>query len=122
MNLSKLGQSKSLSKEEVNSLLDFLIIRLPAIFLSLSLFIGGIVILFLKLPGWSIILGIPAVQIGLIFLIFSFDEIARKRYGPSSLKDVRCLNCGKPFLIRWGDQNEICPECQKEIGKKRKGS
>lgn len=44
---------------------------------AIVLFIGGIVILILRIPFWSLILGIPAVQIGLILIIFTFDAMGR---------------------------------------------
>lgn len=29
----------------------------------------------LRLPGWSIILGLPMVIIGIVFLIYTYDEV-----------------------------------------------
>lgn len=44
---------------------------------AVVLFIGGIFILTLRIPFWSLILGIPSIQIGLVLIIFTFDAIGR---------------------------------------------
>lgn len=43
---------------------EFLTRKLPLIFLSLVLFAGGIALLALRIPGWGLVLGLPAVQGG----------------------------------------------------------
>ena len=101
-----------------NTLLKFFTKSLPSIFLSLSLFLGGIALLALRLPGWSLILGLPAVQIGLVFLIFTFDDIARNKVGPQSLHMIPCSVCGKPTLAHQWEQEKICVACQKMIAQK----
>ena len=45
---------------------------------SLALFIGGIVLLALRIPFWGLFLGLPATQIGIILLIFSFDRLSQE--------------------------------------------
>lgn len=45
---------------------------------SVILFIGGILLLQLKLKFWSYFLGIPAAQAGIILLILTFERIWRK--------------------------------------------
>jgi hypothetical protein len=42
------------------------------------MFIGGIILLFSNVPFWSLVLGIPATQIGIIFLIFSYERLSRE--------------------------------------------
>jgi hypothetical protein len=101
-----------------NTLLKFFTKSLPSIFLSLSLFAGGIALLALRIPGWSLILGLPAVQIGLIFLIFTFDEIARNKVGPDSLHLISCSVCGKPILAHQWESEKICIACQKKVSQK----
>lgn len=90
------------------------------ILISLVLFAGGIALLALRIPGWSLILGLPAVQIGIIFLIFTFDEVARGKVGPDSLHMVRCSVCGKPTLAPYWQKEKICRACQKKIAQKLK--
>jgi len=43
---------------------------------ALTLFIGGIVILLFFGGFWGYILGIPAVQIGIVFIIFTFEKLS----------------------------------------------
>lgn len=80
--------------------------------ISASLFIGGIVLLFLRIPGWSLIVGLPAVQIGLVFLIFSYDRMASKKVGVGSLYSLECQQCGKSFLSFEQEKIKICPYCE----------
>lgn len=44
------------------------------------LFMGGAWLISLKIPFWSLFLGIPSVQIGIIFVIFSFDNSAKRTH------------------------------------------
>ncbi|GEM_PF-4337258 len=43
--------------------------------ISIALFIGGTILLISPLGFWSYFLGIPSVQIGIIFIIFTFEKI-----------------------------------------------
>lgn len=45
--------------------------------------VGGLILLIIKLPGWGIILGLPMVVIGTVFLIYTYDEVVS-----SKLEDV----------------------------------
>jgi len=84
------------------------------------LFAGGITLLALRIPGWSLFLGLPAVQVGIVFLIFTFDELFRTKIGPNSLQMVHCSVCGKLTPVPYWQKEKICEECQKEIAKKLK--
>lgn len=101
-------------------LTHFLSKTAPALFLSSLLFIGGIILLALKIPGWSIFFGLPATQLGIIFLIFTFDEIARTKVGPDGLHLIPCSICGKPIIAPLGKEEDICEDCQAKIKKKLK--
>jgi hypothetical protein len=101
-------------------LINFFVRQLPKILISLALFSGGIGLLLLKIPGWSLFLGLPATQIGIIFLIFSFDDLAKKHLGPESLHLIYCSICSKPTLAPLWQKEKICRECQEKIGKKTK--
>lgn len=100
------------------ALLKFTVKTLPALAVSLVLLLGGVWLLALRIPGWSLIFGLPAVQIGIIFLIFTFDEIVRTRVSPDSFHLISCSVCGKPTLVPEWEKEEICDACQREIGKK----
>ncbi|MBI2034541.1 MAG: hypothetical protein HYT11_02290 [Candidatus Levybacteria bacterium] len=43
---------------------------------SLALFLGGITTLALHIEFWSYYFGIPATQMGIIFLILIFDKVS----------------------------------------------
>jgi len=49
-----------------------------SVVVSCILFVGGIALLALRIPFWSLLLGIPAVQIGIVFLIFAFDKLSQE--------------------------------------------
>lgn len=49
--------------------------------LSLSLLAGGIVLLALKIAGWSIIFGLPMVVISTVFIIYTYDDVLNKFLG-----------------------------------------
>ena len=95
---------------------------LPLLIISLALFLGGIGLLVLQIPGWSIFLGLPSVQIGIIFLIFCFDDIARIKVGTQSCEMVNCSICNKPTLVLKGQKENICSQCLRRINKKQKES
>ena len=42
---------------------------------SLSLLAGGIIMLALRISGWSIIFGLPMVVFGAVFIIYTYDEV-----------------------------------------------
>lgn len=83
-------------------------------FISAILFLGGIALLALRIPGWSLFLGLPATQLGIIFLIFTFDEFARKKVGPESIHTIPCSLCGKPLVAPYWQNKIICKKCQKK--------
>lgn len=47
--------------------------------IPIMLLLGGIALLSLRISGWSIIFGLPLTVIGSVFLIYTYDEIVRKR-------------------------------------------
>jgi hypothetical protein len=46
-------------------------IVIPMIFLA-----TGLILLFLVIPGWSLILGIPSIVFGIVFLLYSYDDMS----------------------------------------------
>lgn len=92
-----------------------------SIIISLCLFIGGIIILGLRIPGWSLFLGLPAIQVGAILLIFSFDNLARKNVGIQSLQVLECSICRQPTVAPKWKKEAICETCQKEIAQEALG-
>lgn len=47
-------------------------------FLSVGLLGGGITLLALRIPGWSIIFGLPMVVISGVFIVYTYDDILNK--------------------------------------------
>lgn len=101
------------------TLIDFLTQQLPSLILASTLFVGGIILLALHLPGWSIFLGLPAVQIGLIFIIFSFDNTTKKKTDFQNYYSLSCKSCGRAVFAPIGQKEIICENCQKKILKKK---
>lgn len=50
---------------------------IPIVFL-----IAGVVILSLRISGWSLLLGIPLTIFGTVFLIYTYDEVLTKTLPP----------------------------------------
>lgn len=83
--------------------------------LSLSLFSGGILLLFLKSDAWCILLGLTSTQLGIACLIISLDSIIREKIGTDSLKITICSVCKKPTITPLNQKDDICPECQAKV-------
>lgn len=81
-------------------------------FSPVILLVGGVWLLSLRIPGWSLILGLPAVQLGIVLIVFSFDWAIRKKYDLSKLHIVKCEICGDPTAAPLGEVHELCPRCR----------
>ena len=89
-----------------------------SVLVSLTLFIGGLILLSLRIPGWSLFLGLPSIQVGIIFLIFSLDQLARRKAGVQSLQILECSICRQPTITPKWKKEVICDNCEKEVAKK----
>ena len=89
--------------------------QLLSVILSLALFAGGIAILYLHLPGWSLILGLPAILLGVVFIIFVLDQVARELFTPPHFIMTKCKVCGKTTFVKEGNQDKICGRCREEL-------
>lgn len=65
-------------------------------------------------------MGLPTTAIGIIFLIFTLDNVARKELGSDSLQIVLCSVCGKPTPAPSWQNEKICPDCEKKLTQKLK--
>lgn len=45
--------------------------------IAIALFGGGLILFLSKNSFWSLFLGIPAVQIGIVLLIFTYDRLSK---------------------------------------------
>lgn len=86
--------------------------------LSLSLFGGGIAILFARIPGWSLFFGLIIVPIGFVLTILTVDEVARSLVAPPPFKPVKCNVCGKITYAEEGKEDVVCGRCRKDISEK----
>jgi len=82
--------------------------------LSLTIFTGGIVILLSRIPGWSLFLGLLLIPLGLVLMVFSLDETARKVFVPENFRPARCSLCGKMTYAKEGEKEVVCGICQEK--------
>lgn len=100
------------------ALTQYLTHDLPSVLLSLALLLGGIWLLSLRIPGWSLFFGLIIIPIGTALTIFTLDEIARNVIIPSDFKSVRCNVCGKTTYARESKKDVICWRCREDISEK----
>lgn len=84
---------------------------------SLGLFLGGIILLALRIPFWSLFLGLPSIQIGIVFIIFAFDKLSQKEIDEelTEIHQVPCALCGEPTFTRGPEVRGICSGCDKKL-------
>ncbi|MBI4100794.1 hypothetical protein HY439_03595 [Candidatus Microgenomates bacterium] len=84
---------------------------------SIGLFLGGIILLALRIPFWGFFLGLPAIQIGIILMILSFDRLSREEVEKeiSEIHETPCSVCGKPIFVKGDKKGGICTDCAKKI-------
>lgn len=87
------------------------------VFVSLGLFVGGIVLLALRIPFWSLFLGLPSVQIGIVFIIFAFDKLSQEEIERelTEVHQVPCALCGQPTFTRGPEVKGICSVCDRKL-------
>ncbi|TEU01694.1 hypothetical protein E3I18_02520 [Candidatus Woesebacteria bacterium] len=85
---------------------------IPIVFLA-----AGVVILTLRMPGWSLLLGLPLTIFGTVFLIYTYDEVVRKTFIPILPEVTKCSVCDKPTPISPGTDPEdiVCTSCKRKI-------
>ena len=85
--------------------------------LSVSLFLGGVFLLSLQIPFWSLVLGLASVQIGIVLIIITFDSLIRKRNKPltEDYKTLSCLICRTPQFVPKYQKSVICDTCQLRV-------
>ena len=95
---------------------QFVIRDIPSIILSLALFLGGIWLLAIRVPGWSILFGLIFTPMGAAFMVFTLDRVARNRIAPPSFKPTKCRVCGKRTYFKENVEDTICSQCREDIG------
>jgi hypothetical protein len=91
--------------------------------IPIVLLLSGMGLLFLRLPGWSIIFGLPLVTFGVVFLIYTYDEVVSKRVLPIPKAVVKCSVCGQPTpqIPGVAEEDTICAICKRKIRNRIKG-
>lgn len=84
--------------------------------IPIVLVLSGVALLALRLAGWSVIFGLPLVVFGVVFLIYTYDEIVSKNFETFPKKLVKCKVCGKPTPILSGADpaKAVCYSCQEK--------
>ena len=105
-------------KEKIlRPVVQFLIRDVPSIILSLALFLGGIWLLSLRIPGWSLFFGLIFTPMGAAFIVFTLDRVARNRIAPPLFKPVKCKVCGRRAYAKDDKKEVICHRCRQDISK-----
>ena len=89
--------------------------------LPVVLLLSGIVLLSLRIAGWSIIFGLPMVVIGVVFLIYTYDEVVSKKT-VQTRQVYTCSICGQPAIRLPTDplgKAILCPTCKKKKEQRR---
>jgi hypothetical protein len=90
-----------------------------------GLFVGGVVILGIGIPFWSLLLGITSIQIGIVLIIVTFDAFIRRsnhRGDGGEFKTVTCLVCGAPTVVAKYVNVAMCDNCQVRAAKSFKAA
>lgn len=84
--------------------------------LPLALLSFGVILLALRIAGWSIILGLPMILFGFVFTVYTYDEIATKKFPLEPNDFVHCHICKRltPIYPGMNKQDFICVRCQED--------
>lgn len=59
---------------------------------SITMFVGGISLLFSRIPFWSLLLGVASTQIGIVFMIFTYEKLSTESTRVTFYKHVEELD------------------------------
>ena len=80
--------------------------------LPVVLLAGGVVVLSMRIMGWSFILGLPMIIVGSVFLIHSYDEMVKKNVISENDGVQYCEDCGGlTVILRQTSGKVICDDC-----------
>ncbi|MEK7165658.1 MAG: hypothetical protein AAB874_02525 [Patescibacteria group bacterium] len=83
------------------------------IVVSLGLLFGGVAILQTRIPFWSLVYGIPAIFLGIVMSVISFNEVSKSRIARSTeYHEISCRVCGKQTLMPMLTESTVCSDCQ----------
>jgi len=101
-----------------HALIQFIVNDLPSTILSLALFLGGIWILSLRIPGWSLLWGLILTPTGAALTVFTLDKVSRNKIAPPFFQLTKCKVCGRKTYSKEGEKGIVCGHCRKDILKK----
>lgn len=105
--------------EAMRNLLYRVFQNIGLIVISLGLLYGGVAILQTGIPFWSLVYGIPAVFLGIVMSLITFNEVARNRIAKASeYHQIPCRVCGKMSLAPMLIESVVCPDCQYKMAVK----
>ena len=80
--------SEILAREDYWLHKDQLIRMILRVIVGMGLLVGGLVLLALRIAGWSIIIGLPMIIFGSVFVIYTYDEVLSRKLDPhNQIKD-----------------------------------
>lgn len=89
------------------------------IVISLGLLYGGVAILRTSIPFWSLVYGVPAVFLGIVISLISFNELAKNRVARATeYHQLPCKVCGRMALAPMLIEAIVCPDCQYKMALK----
>ena len=113
--MNKKKQDIDIEKGDNDSFLlrFFLVIFVFKCMIPIFLLLSGIVILVIRIPGWSLLLGLPLVVLGTVFTVYTYDGLVGQGLGDYKKDISNCQVCRKPTPVFKGqDKNKIvCPVC-----------
>lgn len=56
-----------------------MVLLLVKTIIPLTLLIGGLHLLTINIPGWSLIFGLPMIVFGVVFSLYTYDEISSRK-------------------------------------------
>ena len=81
--------------------------------ISLGLIYGGVQIIKLELPFWSLFYGLAAIGIGVAMSLVAFNEVAKSRSATvNEYHEIPCSNCSKMTLVPYLTEKTVCSDCQ----------
>lgn len=85
--------------------------------IPIVLFVGGIVLFVTRTSPWGVVLGLPAIVIGMVMVIYTYDEVISKKVHPLADELTRCAVCGRltPRMAGVNPEDTICFECKEDI-------
>ena len=100
-------------KKTIESLIK-LIFRgvIPIVF-----FVGGVFLFITRVSPWGVILGLPTIVIGMVMMIYTYDEVISKKVVETSEELTRCSVCGKltPRQPGVDPRDTFCSVCKTDI-------